>query len=268
MTALVHPTAVVDPDAQLGSDVSIGPFCVVGPHVELAAGVNLVSHVSVVGRTCIGPRTKVYPFASIGQPPQDLKYRGEPSRLEIGADTVIRENVTLNPGTEGGGMLTSVGDGCLLMVGAHVAHDCRVGQGVILVNNATLGGHVTVGDFAIVGGNSAVHQFVRIGAYAMIGGMTGIEQDVIPYGLAMGDRGYLAGLNLVGLKRRKVDRREVHALRNLYKTLFIDLEGTFESRLQDCQGAADEAKAVQEVLAFLTASTDRKILQADPGRGV
>ena len=258
----VHPSSFVDPGARLGHDVRIGPFCVVGAEVELADGVELVSHVSVVGRTRIGARTKVYPFASMGQPPQDLKYRGEPSRLEIGADTVIRENVTLNPGTEGGGMLTSVGDGCLLMVGAHVAHDCRIGDRVILVNNAILGGHVTIGEHAIVGGNAAVHQFVRIGAHAMIGGMTGIEQDVIPYGLAMGERGYLAGLNLVGLKRRGFDRSTVHALRALYKTLFIDTDGTFEDRLRACAVNAEDIAAVKEVLGFLTAGTDRKILQA------
>lgn len=262
MTAQVHPSSFVDPAARLGPDVSIGPFCVIGADVELAEGVTLVSHVSVAGRTRIGARTKVYPFASIGQPPQDLKYRGEPSRLEIGADTVIRENVTLNPGTEGGGMLTSVGDGCLLMVGAHVAHDCRIGDRVILVNNATLGGHVTIGDHAIVGGNSAIHQFVRIGAHAMIGGMTGIEQDVIPYGLAMGERGYLAGLNLVGLKRRGFDRSAVHALRALYKTLFVDTNGTFDDRLRTYGAKADDVVAVKEVIAFLTAGTDRKILQA------
>ncbi len=180
MAHSVHPTAVVDPAATLGESVSIGPFSVVGPNVTLRDGVRLESHVAVAGNTTIGEGTHIFPFASIGHIPQDLKFHGEESRLEIGRNCSIREHVTMSPGTEGGGLLTRVGDNCLIMVGAHVAHDCRIGNHVILVNNATLGGHVEIGDHAILGGMSAVHQFVRIGEHAFVGGMAGVEQDVIP----------------------------------------------------------------------------------------
>ena len=196
--AAVHATAVVDTQAKLGADVFVGPFCMVGPEVTLDEGVVLHSHVVVAGRTRIGARTQIFPFASIGHPPQDLKYAGEPSELVIGADNRIREQVTMNPGTQGGGMVTRIGDRCLFMVGAHVAHDCQLGNGVIMANNATLAGHVTVGDNAIIGGLSAVHQFVRIGRNAMIGGMSGVEHDVIPFGLVLGDRARLSGLNIIG----------------------------------------------------------------------
>ena len=190
---VIHPTAIVEPGARLAERVSIGPYCVVGAEVELQDGVELISHVAVAGRTVVGAETRVFPFASIGHQPQDLKYQGEPSRLEIGRRNIIREHVTMNPGTTGGGMLTRVGDGCLFMVGAHVAHDCAVGDSVIMANNATLAGHVRIGDFAILGGLSAVHQYVRIGKHAMIGGVTGVERDVIPYGQVVGDRARLVG---------------------------------------------------------------------------
>ena len=178
--ATIHPTAIVDPRARIAAGVSLGPYCVVGPEAVLEEDVELVSHVALSGRTVVGAGTRIFPFASIGHQPQDLKYKGEPSRLEIGRRNVIREHVTMNPGTSGGGMLTKVGDGCLFMVGAHVAHDCRIGDSVIMANNATLAGHVTIEDYAILGGLSAVHQYVRIGKHAMIGGVTGVERDVIP----------------------------------------------------------------------------------------
>ncbi|MGE5270593.1 MAG: acyl-ACP--UDP-N-acetylglucosamine O-acyltransferase, partial [Thiohalocapsa sp.] len=205
----IHPTAVVDAGARLADDVVIGPYCVIGAQVSLLAGVALKSHVVIDGRTTIGARTRIFPFASIGHETQDLKYKGEPSTLEIGHDNTIREHVTINPGTEGGGMVTCVGSHCLLMVGAHVAHDCQIGDHVILVNNATLGGHVVVEDYAILGGLSAVHQFVRIGRHAMIGGMSGVERDVIPYGLVMGDRARLTGINLIGMQRRGFSREAI-----------------------------------------------------------
>lgn len=247
----LHPTAVVDPSAEIADDVTIGPFCVVGAHVRLAGGVALKSHVVVEGRTAIGERTVVYPFASIGHLPQDLKYRGEPSRLEIGADNVIREHVTMNPGTEGGGMVTRVGDGGLYMVGCHVAHDCQIGDGVILANNATLGGHVHIGDNAILGGLSAVHQFVRIGTHAMVGGMSGVEQDVIPYGLVFGDRARLQGLNLVGLKRRGFGRAEIVVLRQLYSLLFTVGDGQFEQRLDEAEQRFGESETALAMIAFV-----------------
>ena len=194
----IHSTAIVDPKATLAGDVTIGPYSVVGENVVLGAGVRLMSHVVVDGHTQVGAGTVIYPFASIGLPPQDLKYGGEPSVLEIGVNNVIREHVTMNPGTEGGGMITRIGDNCLFMVASHVAHDCQLGDHVIMANNAALGGHVSVGEWAILGGLSAIHQYVRIGRHAIVGGMSGVEHDVIPYGSVMGDRARLAGLNLVG----------------------------------------------------------------------
>ena len=254
----IHPSAVVDAAASIGAGVTIGPFCVVGPEVTLGEGVVLLSHVAVAGHTTIGPRTRVYPFASLGHAPQDLKYRGEPSRLEIGADSVIRENVTMNPGTEGGGMLTSVGDRCLIMVGAHVAHDCRVGDDVILVNNATLAGHVQIGDRAILGGLSAVHQWVRIGEGAFVGGMSGVENDVIPYGTVIGNRARLGGLNLVGLRRANIPREDMHALRSAYKLLF-EGEEPLGIRVDRVAAEFGGSPLVDKVVAFIRAGGDRAI---------
>jgi UDP-N-acetylglucosamine acyltransferase len=258
--ANIHPTAIIDKAAQLGPDVSIGPYCVVGPKVKLGKGVKLHSHVVVDGATTIGEETEIYPFASIGTPPQDLKFKGEASELHIGKRCRIREHVTINPGTEGGGLLTKVGDECLIMVGAHVAHDCQIGNHVILVNNATLAGHVHVGDFAIIGGNSAVHQFVRIGAHAMIGGMSGVENDVIPYGTVMGDRAHLAGLNLVGLERRGFSKDDIRALRSAYRSLFAP-EGTFQERLDSVANNNANVAAVTDVVKFIRAKSSRALCQ-------
>lgn len=256
----LHPTAVVDPGATIAEDASVGPFCVVGPDVHLAAGVKLHSHVVVEGRTTIGARSVVYPFASIGHPPQDLKYAGEPSRVEIGEETVIREQVTINPGTQGGGMLTRVGDRCLLMVGAHVAHDCQVGNGVILANNVTLGGHVVVEDHAIIGGLVAVHQHVRIGRHAMIGGFSGIEHDVIPYGLAMGERARLNGINIVGMRRHGFERDEIHGMLEAYEELFGE-EGTLADRLEALPAEQLARHAVSDVVTFIRAAGGRALCQ-------
>jgi UDP-N-acetylglucosamine acyltransferase len=206
---------------------------------------------------------RVFPFASVGHQPQDLKYKGEPSRLEIGADTVIREHATLNPGTEGGGMLTRVGERCLLMVGCHVAHDCKIGNNVIMANNATLGGHVVIEDFAFLGGMCAVHQFVRIGRHAMVGGMSGVENDVIPYGSVMGDRARLGGLNLVGLKRRGFSRDDIHALRTAYRLLFAQ-EGTMAERLDDVARIFNGNQAVKDIVDFVRAESQRSIIQPRP----
>ncbi|MBF0560428.1 MAG: acyl-ACP--UDP-N-acetylglucosamine O-acyltransferase [Alphaproteobacteria bacterium] len=257
---IIHPTAVVDSAAKLADTVVIGPYCVVGPRVELAAGVELVSHVVMDGRTKVGENCKFFPFASIGHPPQDLKYRGEPSELIIGANTVVREHVTMNPGTEGGGMVTEVGESCLFMVGAHVAHDCKVQDHVIMVNNATLAGHVEVGSYAVLGGLSAVHQFVRIGRHAMVGGMSGVENDVIPYGLVMGNRARLSGLNVVGLRRRNFSRDEIHALRNAYRLLFAQ-EGTMAERIADVADLFVAYPAVMEIVDFIRTDSSRAICQ-------
>ncbi|MEI7608844.1 MAG: acyl-ACP--UDP-N-acetylglucosamine O-acyltransferase [Rhodospirillaceae bacterium] len=266
MAITVHPSAVVDPAARLGDGVRIGPFCCVGPEVELGDGVTLVSHVVVDGRTVIGAGTTVYPFAVLGTPPQDLKYKGEPSRLVIGKNNRIREHVTMNPGTEGGGMLTSVGDNGLFMVGSHVAHDCELGNNIILANNATLAGHVVVGDFAILGGLSAVHQFVRIGHHAMIGGMSGVENDVIPFGLVMGDRARLSGLNLVGLERRGFGREAIQVLRAAYRMLFGP-EGTLQERVDEVERSFSENAAVTEVVAFIRTKSSRAVCQPRSGNG-
>ena len=259
MTA-IHPTAIVESGARLGEEVTIGPYCIVGPEVELGEGVSLTSHVVVAGRTIIGPNTRIYPFASIGHPPQDLKYKGEPSQLVIGANNVIREYVTMNPGTEGGGMVTQVGNNGLFMIGAHVAHDCKIGNHVIMANNATLAGHVEVGDWAILGGLSAVHQFVRVGHHAMIGGMSGVEHDVIPYGSVMGDRARLSGLNVVGLKRRRFSRENIHALRTAYRLLFAQ-EGAMAERLADVEAMFGDNKPVMDIVNFIRFDSSRAMCQ-------
>lgn len=262
----IHPTAVIEDGAKLGANTKIGPYCVVGSQVELGDGVCLHSHVVVGGRTRIGAETEMFPFASIGLVPQDLKFAGEDSELIVGARVRIREHVTMNPGTSGGGLVTQVGDDCLFMVGAHVAHDCIVGNNVILANNATLAGHVHVGDFAIIGGLAAIHQFVRIGAHAMVGGMSGVENDLIPYGSAMGERARLRGLNLVGLQRRDFSRDEVHNLRTAYRLLFAQ-EGTMQERVDDVIELYSEDEGVMEIVNFVREQTSRAILQPKSANG-
>lgn len=257
-TAAIHATALVGPQVKLGAGVKIGPYCVVEGEVELGEGVELISHISIAGRTTIGARTQIYPFASIGHPPQDLKYNGEPSRLEIGSDCVIREHVTLNPGTRGGGMVTRVGNSCLLMIGAHIAHDCQIGNNVILSNNAGLAGHCSVGDYAILGGHSGLHQFVRIGPHAFIGGMTKVEADVIPYGMAVGNPAHLGGLNLVGLKRRGFERDALHNLRAAYRLIFSN-EGTLRERVEDASVLFKDQPLVNDIIAFIQNDSERRI---------
>ncbi len=257
---MIHPTAIVEDGAQVGKNVSIGPYCVVGADVTLGDGVTFASHVVINGRTRVGANTRVYPFASIGHQPQDMKYKGEPSELIIGCNTIIREHVTMNPGTEGGGMVTRVGNNCLIMVGSHVAHDCQIGDHAILVNNATLGGHVRIEDWAIIGGLSAVHQFARIGRHAMVGGMSGVENDVIPYGSVVGNRAHLSGLNIVGLKRRGFSRDTIHALRNAYRLLFAP-EGTMTERLADVVATFGDNEPVMEIVDFIRVDSSRAICQ-------
>ena len=256
----IHATAVVDPGAEIGADVKVGPFCVVGPNVRLEDGVELLSHVVVEGHTHVGAHTRIFPFASLGHQPQDLKFKGEESRLVVGANNIIREHVTMNPGTEGGGLETRVGNNCLFMVGAHVAHDCMIADNVILVNNATLAGHVVIEDWVILGGLSAVHQFVRIGRHSMIGGMTGVTQDVVPYGSVTGNRAKLEGLNLVGLKRRGFDRETIHALRQAYRLIFAQ-EGTMAERLDDVAELFGDNQPVMEIVEFIRSDSSRSICQ-------
>jgi UDP-N-acetylglucosamine acyltransferase len=253
---IIHPSAIVEQGAELASGVEVGPFSVIGPQVVLHEGVRIHSHVVIAGRTEIGAGTEVFPFASLGNTPQDRKFRGEDSRLVIGERNVIREYVTMNPGTEQGGLVTRVGSNGLFLTGAHIAHDCVIGDNVLLVNNATLAGHCVVGDFASVGGLSAVHQYVRIGAYAFVGGMSGVENDVIPYGMALGNRAHLAGLNIVGLKRRNFDREQIHTLRKAYRMLFAT-EGTLMERLEDVEKMFPGEAAVQRILQFMKADSSR-----------
>jgi UDP-N-acetylglucosamine acyltransferase len=237
-TAQIHPTAIINDGAIIGKDVNIGPYCVIGKNVILDDGVRLVSHVCVDGITHIGAESLVYPFASIGHNPQDLKFNGEPSTVTIGKKTTIREYVTIQPGTEGGGMKTTVGDGCLLMVGVHVAHDCHVGNNVVMANYATLAGHVFVADHVIIGGLSAIKQFVRIGAYAMIGGMSGVEKDVVPYALVMGERANLHGVNILGMKRHGFSNAVIQRVQAIYKNVFIeDDESPFQLRVKKQRAA-------------------------------
>lgn len=256
----IHSSAIIDPAAQVAGNCQVGAYCVVGPHVVLGEGVKLSSHVVVEGRTTIGARTQIFPFSSIGQIPQDLKYRGEPSELRIGEDNTIREHVTMNIGTEGGGMVTEIGNGGLFMPGSHVAHDCKIGNHVIMANNATLAGHVTLEDYVILGGLSGVQQFVRIGRNALIGAMVGTKHDVIPYGIAMAKPTRLDGLNLVGLKRAGVDAKEIQALMKAYEHLFSE-EGTLIERMDAVEESFGTHGTVQNLLQFLRVETDRPILQ-------
>lgn len=254
----IHPSAIVEDGARIADGATIGPFSVVGANVTLGEGVELQSHVVVTGRTTIGARTRIFPFASIGHQPQDLKYKGEASTLEVGTDCLIREGVTMNPGTEGGGLKTVVGNSCAFLANSHVGHDCTVGNNVILSNNVMLAGHVEVGDFVIIGGGAAVIQFARVGQHAFLGGMSGLEQDLIPYGMALGNRAYLSGLNIVGLQRRGFSRSEIHDLRRAYRLLFAQ-EGTLLERVADVADEFKDHATVMEIVAFIKAGGKRSM---------
>jgi UDP-N-acetylglucosamine acyltransferase len=246
----IHQTALVEEGARIADGVRIGPFCQVTREVSLGEGAEVVSHAVVSGRTTVGARTRIFPFASIGHQPQDLKYKGEPSTLTIGSDCLIREGVTISPGTAGGRMETIIGDRCVFLANAHVGHDCRLGSGVILSNNVMLAGHVTVGDFAGIGGGAAVIQFTRVGAHSYLGGMSGLEADLIPYGMAFGNRAHLSGLNIVGLQRRGFSREDIHTLRRAYRLLFAD-EGTLVERMEDVEREFNAHPIVREIVAFI-----------------
>jgi UDP-N-acetylglucosamine acyltransferase len=262
--AMIDPTARIEAGATVAPNVSIGPYCIVGPNVVIGEGCRLLAHVHLAGHTMIGARTVIYPFASLGSPPQSVKYKGGPTRLVIGADCDIRESVTMSTGTEDGGGVTSVGDRCFLMAGAHVAHDCTVGSDVTFANNAVLGGHVSVGDRAFLGGQAAVHQFVRVGEGAMVGGLSGITRDLIPFGFAFGPKAELVGLNMVGLKRRGHGRADMHRLRQCYRALFLG-GGEFRDRLAAvaAEYAADEL--VGKIIFFLREGGSRPPMM--PARG-
>ena len=257
-TARIHASAVIAPGATIGAGCDIGPFCTVGADVTLAQGVQMKSHAVVTGWTDIGQGTTIFPFACVGEIPQDLKFNGERTRLIVGARCRIREGATLNTGTTGGGGITRVGDDCLFMTGAHVGHDCTVGNRVILANQAALGGHAIIEDDVIIGGLSGIHQFVRIGRGAIIGAVTMVTNDVIPHGLVQAPRGELDGLNLVGLKRRGVDRAEITALRDAY-TALKDGQGAFAERAQRLADSTT-SPMVREITTFILGATERNFL--------
>jgi UDP-N-acetylglucosamine acyltransferase len=255
----IHPSAIIEDGAKIGDDVEIGPYCVVGGKVTLGNAVRLVAHVAVDGRTTVGDNTVIHPFASIGSPPQSLAYQGEDTVLSIGVNCLIREHVTMNPGTANAGGITSVGDHSMFMAGSHVAHDCQVGANCVFANNAVIGGHVEIGDYVWLGGAAAVHQFSRIGKHAFVGGMAGLEGDLIPYGSVMGNRAHLAGLNLVGLKRRGFSRDQIHALRQAYRILFAP-EGTFQERLSDVAEQYVDNAVVMDIVNFVRADHANRAL--------
>ncbi len=260
MSQNIHPTAIIENGADLGNNVNIGPYCVVGSNVVLGDNVTLSSHVHIEGNTVIGEGTRIFPFASLGTQPQDLKFSGEQSELIIGKNNTIREHVTMNPGTSHDNLKTIVGDNCLFMMATHVAHDCVVGNNVIMANNATLAGHVHVGDFAVLGGLSAVHQFVRIGPHAVIGGMSGVENDVIPYGRVKGERAFLAGLNLIGLERRGFSKEQIRALQRAFNQLFGD-EGTMDQRIENVASDFSEDDLIQSIITFAKQKTKFPLCQ-------
>ena len=254
---MIHNSSVIDKKAKIGKNVKIGPFCYIGPEVEIGDGVELVSNVHIEGNTKIGKGTKIFPFASIGTVPQDLKYKGEVNSLEIGEDNTIREYVTINPGTKGGGGKTVIGDNCLFMISSHIAHDCYIGNYVVIANNVPLGGHVTIEDSVVIGGNSAVQQFTRIGRLAMIGGMTGVLKDVIPFGLSFGNRNYLRGINLIGLKRNKYDNKKIMELDTAFKKIFSSKN--LHANLSKINGEYRENDLVREVINFIEKDKKRPI---------
>lgn len=255
----IHPTAIVDKKAILAEGVKIGPYCQVGPHVSLEQDVELVSHVVLGAKTHIGAQSLIYPFASIGSPPQFIKGAlSSKAEVVIGKNVVVREHVTINPGTPDGGLKTTIGDNSYLMISSHVGHDCHLGHHVVLTNNASLGGHCLIGDWAIIGGLTGLHQFVRVGQHAIIGGVSGVESDVIPYGSAFGNRATLHGLNIVGLKRRGFSRDIIHDLRSAYRLLFAD-EGTLAERIEDVAQTYHENKPVMEIIHFMRAKAPRSL---------
>lgn len=259
MTAKIHQSSIVSAKAKLGKNVEIGPFCTIGDNVQIDDNTILKSHIVIDGKCLIGKNNTIFPFTTIGLVPQDLKFKGEKSEVIIGDNNVVRENVTIHLGTQDGIMKTTIGNNCLLMVGVHVAHDCQIYNNVILANNVTLAGHVIIEDNVVIGGLSALHQFVRVGKGAMIGGMSGIENDVIPYGLAMGERAMLAGLNLVGLKRSNQNKDDINKLRHFFKDVYSEQSTNFIDRVNKIANDYDN-KLISEIVSFINSNSDRSFL--------
>ena len=254
---MIHKTAIIDPNSKISSNVHIGPFTVIGPNVEIGEGTIIQSHVNITGHTSIGKNNRIFPFASIGNIPQDLKYNGEETKLTIGDGNTIRENTTINTGTVGGGGLTKIGDNSLLMIGVHIAHDCLIGNNVVIANSGAIAGHAVIDDDVIIGGNCGVQQFTRIGKMAMIGGMTGVSRDVIPYGLSLGNRNYLNGINVIGLRRKKVSNKEIITLTDAYEEIF-KTENLSEN-LSQLNGDFKENSLIREVIDFISKDKKRPI---------
>jgi len=254
---MIHRSSEIDKKAKISKNVKIGPFCYVGSGVELSENVELVSNVHIEGNTKVGNGTKIFPFASIGTQPQDLKFKGEKNSLIIGENNLIREYVTINPGTEGGGSKTVIGNNCLFMISSHIAHDCIIGNNVIIANNVPLGGHVTIEDSVVIGGNSAVQQFTRIGRLAMIGGMTGVLKDVVPFGLSIGNRNYLQGINLIGLRRHRYDNKKIIGLDKAFKDIFASKN--LHENLSKINGEFKDNELVTEVIKFIEKDKKRPI---------
>ena len=254
---MIHKTAIIDPNAEISDNVKIGAYSVIGPNVKIDEGSIIHAHVNISGNTSLGKKTIIYPFASIGNDPQDLKYNSEDTTLSIGNNNKIREFVTINPGTKGGGGKTIIGDNCLFMVSSHVAHDCIVGNNVIFANNVALAGHAQIGDHVIIGGNSAVQQFTRIGKMAMIGGMCGVDRDIIPYGMAFGNRSELEGLNLIGLRRKNIPNKEILSLSEAYKEIFKT--ENLSKNLLNLDKKFDKNFLVKEVVDFIIKDKKRPI---------
>ena len=253
---MIDKTAIINKNAKVHSSVKIGPYTIIGPNVEIGENTEIQSHVSITGNTKIGKGNKIYPFVSINDP-QDLKYSGEETSLVIGDNNKIREYVTINPGTIGGGGKTVIGNNCLFMISSHVAHDCQIGNDVIIANNVPLGGHVTIEDSVVIGGNSAVQQFTRIGRLAMIGGMTGVLKDVTPFGLSIGNRNYLQGINLIGLRRKKYDNKKIMGLDKAYKEIFASKN--LHENLNKINGEYKDNELVTEVIKFIAKDKKRPI---------
>ena len=254
---MIHKTSIINSKAKISKTAKIGPYTIIGPNVIIEEKVEIHSHVNITGYTKVGTGTKIFPFASIGTQPQDLKYKGEKNSLVIGKNNTVREYVTINPGTEGGGGITKIGDNCLFMISSHIAHDCVIGNDVVIANNGPLGGHVTIEDNVVIGGNSAVQQFTRIGRLAMIGGMTGVLKDVIPFGLSFGNRNFLKGINIIGLKRKSYENKKIMQLNEAYEKIF--LSKNLHENLSKINGEYKDNELVQEVTNFISKDKKRPI---------
>ena len=254
---MIHRTAIIDKKSKISENVEIGPYCVIGPDVEIDSNSKLHSHVSIRGNTKIGKKNEIFPFVSIGTPPQDLKYKGEENSIIVGDNNKLREYVNINPGTSQGGTITKLGSNNLLMVYCHVAHDCTLGDNIVLANNVQVGGHVTIEDYAIVGGSCAIHQFSRIGHLSMVGGMTGVLSDVIPFGLSLGNRNNLVGMNIIGLRRAKISNDDIKLLQNFYNTVFSNQN--FRSNIDTLEKNLKENKHIKKIINFINSDKKRPI---------